>query len=578
MLATGAKLAERFRIEEQLGRGTVGERYRAWDEVGSRHVVLQALPEALGREPYYAERLERRAELLARLRHPNIVPLLGVAREGDTLLFVSGEGEGRPLHMRLAQSGGRLPAEEVAAIGDQVCAALQYGHARGVVHGALGMATIALGDGGSVQLSEYAVALTVQPEAQPEPSADLYRLGATLYEALAGYPSLSNTDARTATTPLESILLRCVADDPRERYNSPEELAQALRSTLPAGEPLGAERPGPAIEATPGLQPLAETGPAVAPVRTAVRRVPLSRSHWLWVLALALLPLAAVGIALYRVAAARQPQVLDTRSLTRIDQPDDPTLLRLTDALTLELQRVPAGEFVMGTPDSNKDADRDEMPQHTVALDGFYIARYEVTTAQWTAFVRATGWEGSLASLDNPDDHPVNYVHWGDAAAFCAWASAVTGRNVHLPTEAQWEKAARGTDAREYPWGEAAPTCDLCNCYHERACVDETSRVGAYPLGDSPYGCADMAGNVWEWVQDWYSPGYYALAEPVNPSGPAHGLYRVLRGGGWMSNEWRMRTARRFRGDPTFRCVDLGFRVAVSDERATRTAGSRPAA
>jgi formylglycine-generating enzyme required for sulfatase activity len=228
----------------------------------------------------------------------------------------------------------------------------------------------------------------------------------------------------------------------------------------------------------------------------------------------------------------------------------------------------------MGTPDSNRDADRDEMPQHTVTLDEFYIARYEVTTAQWAAFVRATGWEGSLASLDNPDDHPVNYVHWDDAAAFCAWASAVTGRNVHLPTEAQWEKAARGTDAREYPWGDAAPTCDLCNCYSERACVNETSRVGAYPLGDSPYGCADMAGNVWEWVHDWYSPSYYAYTEPNNPTGPAHGLYRVLRGGGWMSNEWRMRTARRFRGDPTFRCVDLGFRVAVSDQRAPRATGS----
>jgi len=252
---------------------------------------------------------------------------------------------------------------------------------------------------------------------------------------------------------------------------------------------------------------------------------------------------------------------------TSVAQSDDSFILQLSSTVTLELVRVPAGEFIMGTPDSNRDADRNEMPQHTVYLDEYQVGKYEVTVAQWRAFVEATGYEGVSGSLTDPDDHPVRYVNYDDAVAFCTWASQATGRNVHLPTEAQWEKAARGADGRTYPWGESRPTCEMSVFYAAEACREDTAAVGSCsPAGDSPYGVADMAGNLWEWTQDWYGQGYYASSPESNPTGPVLGTYRALRGGGYLSNEWRMRTASRFRGDPTFRCVDLGFRVCVSPE------------
>jgi formylglycine-generating enzyme required for sulfatase activity len=189
---------------------------------------------------------------------------------------------------------------------------------------------------------------------------------------------------------------------------------------------------------------------------------------------------------------------------------------------------VPEGEFTMG---ANNGLD-DEQPAHTVSLDAYWIMRTEVTNAQYLRCV--TG--GSCSSPNNKRwqeavyaDHPVTNVDWGQASAYCKWAGAA------LPTEAQWEKAARGsttgtTIARIYPWGSRTPTADLAN--FERK-VGDTTPVGNYPTGASPYGALDMAGNVWEWVNDWYESDYYAHSPKYNPTGPSNGISRVLRGGSW---------------------------------------------
>ncbi len=273
---------------------------------------------------------------------------------------------------------------------------------------------------------------------------------------------------------------------------------------------------------------------------------------------------------------------------------EQPLTLRLTLApgVFLDLQHVPAGEFLMGgDPTKDSRADLDEQPQHKVYLDEYFIGKYPVTVAQFAAFTKATsyqttaekkgsgrGWTGSQCDeiqgaswqfphgpgtdVEQKADHPVTQVSWEDAAAFCAWASEAAGRKLRLPTEAEWEKAARGTDDRVYPWGEVEPDAERCNFEMN---VQDTTPVGKYsPQGDSPYGCADMAGNVWEWCRDWYAKEYYASSPAENPAGTAFGKSHALRGGSWYGNGYLVRVSSRGWDTPTHRNSYLGFRCAFS--------------
>jgi formylglycine-generating enzyme required for sulfatase activity len=224
---------------------------------------------------------------------------------------------------------------------------------------------------------------------------------------------------------------------------------------------------------------------------------------------------------------------------------------------------VEAGEFPMGS-----NAASDEKPIHPVDLDAFAIAKYPITNSQYACFVAATGrkppkhWGGTTPP-DELRTHPVVRVSWEDAAAFCDWLSERCGARIRLPTEAEWEKAARGTDGRTYPWGtESDKIQTLCNM--DETGIGGTSPVGMFPAGESPYEVADMAGNVWEWVNDWYDKDYYSVSPGANPQGPETGKRRVLRGGSWYGYVFSVRSARRVNGYPGRWIVDGGFRCVRS--------------
>ncbi|MGB0386446.1 MAG: formylglycine-generating enzyme family protein [Ardenticatenaceae bacterium] len=267
----------------------------------------------------------------------------------------------------------------------------------------------------------------------------------------------------------------------------------------------------------------------------------------------------------------------------------------------MTLLYVPQGEFLRGSKENDPDAHEDgrEHPQRTIYLDAFWIDQTEVTNEMFARFVDETGhqtdaekegtgwaftgtsWEwidgadwqhprGPDSSVEGLEQHPVVQLSWNDAKAYCEWA----GRR--LPTEAEWEKAARGTDGRSYPWGNEDVTgnrVNLCdkNCPRSSRIdsiddsYESTAPVGTYPDGASFYGALDMAGNVWELTADWYDVDYYKYSPERNPKGPDSGQYRAVRGGSWIDSvARRVRAPARDRGDPASRSVNHGVRCARS--------------
>jgi formylglycine-generating enzyme required for sulfatase activity len=218
---------------------------------------------------------------------------------------------------------------------------------------------------------------------------------------------------------------------------------------------------------------------------------------------------------------------------------------------------IPGGVFTMGT----NLGESDESPERQVTLSAFYIGLTEVTNRDYKAYVdgaRVTRmpdhWSDGTYAADE-GDHPVTFVMWFEAEAYCEWA----GRR--LPTEAEWEKAARGSGARTYPWGNDDPQPRHLN--YDNA-SGGTAEVGSYPAGESPYGLLDMAGNVWEWTQDWYGESYYEVSASEDPQGPDSGTQRVLRGGSWNDPEGTrfIQAYTRFRQRPEIRGANTGFRCA----------------
>lgn len=292
----------------------------------------------------------------------------------------------------------------------------------------------------------------------------------------------------------------------------------------------------------------------------------------------------ARGLAGETIAAANpQPESLPASTAlaapTKTESRQTPTVsaqerVRRKDGAVEVL--IPAGEFTFGCVIEHNggfDCPDDELPSRRINLDTYYIDKYEVSNRQY-ALCAAEGacpqpayrYSASRESYyDNPEyaDYPAANVSWTEAAAYCAW---VGGR---LPTEAEWEKAARGADVRAYPWGDSDPSCAKANAKDEvkgSNCVGDTLAVGSLPEGASPYGVMDMAGNVWEWVQDWYVLDADGLRISIDPFAPDLGFHKVVKGGSWDYAWSRLRIAYNSDHEPDAHKLSFGFRCAAPVE------------
>jgi serine/threonine-protein kinase len=477
-------------------------------------------------------------------------------------------------------------------------------------------------------------------------ASDLYSLGVVGYELLAGRRPFESDDPLSllllhatepvpplpagTPAPLDVLVMALLAKDPAQRPAS----AEAVVTLLADSEIAPAPPPQKATPPPADLPPMKPPPPP--PVSSTGQPSERPPRRWLGWLAFGVAVVAVLLLMLVlNMPPSVQPLPADTPApptataqpptatpvpptatpkpptKTPIPPTDTPELPTPTPTLGIgstmiseidgmEYVYVPAGEFLMGSTDDDTMADGNEKPQHAVYLDGYWMARTEVTNAMFARFVDETGYQtdaeqggsgyafdrtaggwkdtpdadwrhprGPASDLAGLDDHPVVQVSWNDATAYCQWAGS------RLPTEAEWEKAARGTDGRIYPWGNAAVAGDLLNfadanlamSWADEAVDDGyqfTAPVGSYPAGASPYGALDMAGNVWEWVADWYDGGYYAQSPRENPTGPGSGSTRVLRGGSWFYPAYDVRAANRFLPPPDDRNDNVGFRCARS--------------
>ena len=521
LLPAGTRLGSVYVIEEVIGEGGMAAVYRANDTARDRTVAIKILHASLMGDAGIRRRFAREAKIMTEWNHPNVVNAYDYISDGDMCALVMEFIDGPTLDSYLEKWGGPLPLSDIRLVFDGVLHAMAHAHDLGIVHRDLKPQNILLRPveaGLTAKVVDFGITKVLEgttytmtgailgtcrymsPEQVKAPESidhrsDIYSLGVTLYHAVTGRCPFESTNQY-------SLMMAHVNKEPP--------LPSQFRDDLP-----------------PELESL---------ILDALAKEPDKRPRTC------------------RVFRSRLDEVLaDVAPATSQPVEREPVI---TDSDGSELVLIPAHTFQMGPS------------RRTVYLDDFYIGRHPVTNRQFQHFLDVTGYKPDDSEASRflshwrgrkcPKkilDHPVVFVSWLDAQAYCRWA----GRR--LPTEAEWEKAARGTDGRKYPWGKSKPTAEHANFGRTQK---STTPVGSCTAGATPYGIFDMAGNVGEWCEDIDDPKFYLDGPERNPRNTAaQGERCVVRGGGWMYDARSLRTYARQSFQPTYRIGAVGFRCAL---------------
>ncbi len=575
-----------YRIEKLIGRGGMATVYKALDELRQRIVAVKVLKKKYSSSLKALARFDREFMALESLNHPNIVRVLDKGVEHGINYFVMEYVDGASFSRWLRRK--KLTFNTKAQILLQAASALDYAHRRGIVHRDVKPDNILIDRTGKVRIADFGIAqitksglpltsITVvssfmgtadymAPEQRVNAKAvdhraDIFSFGVMMYEVFTGKLPIGHFAVPSQLNPevskrMDGIILRALQQNPAERYQSIVELAEDLkRETEASGWKKFKAR----------LSLILET----ESLKRLITLRALGATSILAIIVLSMLWLFSVlgkGPQIEQTTAPSPSTPTTAPGMAGQSPPDQPT------DTPPRMIYVPAGEFIMG----NESEFSNESPKRKVYLDAFYIDQYEVTNAEYKEFIDATGHPMPYISAlwaepfnwrngtypPGKGDHPVVLVSWNDAAAYAKWAGK------RLPTEAEWEKAARGTDGRAWPWGN---DWDIGLCNIKESFINSTTPVYLYEKGKSPYGCFNMAGNAMEWTADWYSEKYYARSPTSNPPGPPAGSFKVARGGAWDSNiSLYARTGYRHYFSPDKKTPSIGFRCARSVEEQGR--------
>ncbi len=584
----GQTIGGRYKVDSFIDHGGMSAVYKASDPNLQRTVAIKIIHAHLSSDPSFVKRFEQEAAAVARLRHPNIIQVYDFNHDQDVYYMVLEYVPGQTLKDRLSDLsdvGEQLPLAEVIKIMTEVCEAVAYAHDHKMIHRDLKPANVMLTPKGQAILMDFGVAKMLSGQDQtatgtiigtakymspeqargerPDERSDIYALGVMLYEMVAGQPPF---DADTTVAILMKhvnepvpdirkinddvpdeiveIIEKSLAKNPKERYQSAAHMSAALKLIKRLGQakgPVTDAQKTVSSKKRQSTKPSSVSAAASATVELSAQPATApSKNSALWLVG---------GIAVVLLAVLGVAGLLAYNFLTNTDDPGGEAVAALDPTLPSSegMVRIPANTYTVGldTPD------RDHAQAQQVELGEFWIDQREVTNVQYAQFLAETDnppptdWPGSQIP-DDQADHPVKGVTWNLAQAYCQWAKK------RLPTEAEWEVAARGPEGRLFPWGDRMDAVKLPR--------GGTYKVGSKATNQSPFGVFDMAGNVWEWVDEPYASV---------PEGQ-----KVLRGG---ANDFLKDMAYRLHGDPTIptmyasagvRCVANEVNVVNAQEVA----------